>query len=167
MPVGGFGKVVDLLLDAFRHGQGIPYESYGEDFRGGQAGLNKPVFFQLLPGWIRTAMPDVHTRLSAGGAVADVACGAGWSSIALARAYPQARIDGYDSDPATIESARRNAREMDVADRVTFAVQDGGAPPWTVTMTWSASSTRCTTWPGPSRCWRPAGGSGRTAARSW
>jgi len=126
MPVGGFGKVLPRLLEAFRDGSGLSYDQYGEDFRGGQAGLNKPVFLRLLPGWLRTAMPDIHARLSAGGRIADIACGAGWSSIALASNYPAARVDGFDLNAATIAEAARNAKDSGVADRVTFEMKDGG-----------------------------------------
>jgi hypothetical protein len=31
--------------------------------------------------------------------VADVACGTGWSSIAMARTYPKITVDGFDVDP--------------------------------------------------------------------
>jgi 2-polyprenyl-3-methyl-5-hydroxy-6-metoxy-1,4-benzoquinol methylase len=56
--------------------------------------------------------------------VADIGCGAGWSSIAIARAYPNVRVDGFDVDGPSIELARRNAAAAGVADRVSFSVQD-------------------------------------------
>jgi 2-polyprenyl-3-methyl-5-hydroxy-6-metoxy-1,4-benzoquinol methylase len=75
------------------------------------------------------AAPDVHARLlTPGAAVADLACGAGWSSIALARAYPALRVDGSDLDEASIADARRNAADAGVADRVHFEVADAGRP---------------------------------------
>jgi 2-polyprenyl-3-methyl-5-hydroxy-6-metoxy-1,4-benzoquinol methylase len=128
MPVGGIGRVVPQLLEAFRAGTGLPYDQYGEDFRGGQAGLNKPIFMRLLPGWLRSAMPDVHARLLSGGRIADIACGAGWSSIALARSYPRAQVDGFDLNAVTIDEARQNSRDSDVGGRVSFEVKDGGDP---------------------------------------
>jgi SAM-dependent methyltransferase len=50
----------------------------------------------------------------------------GWSSIGIARAYPNARVDGYDIDEPSIEQARRNATEAGVADRIHFEVADAG-----------------------------------------
>ncbi len=69
-------------------------------------------------------MPEVDAALRAGGRVADVGCGRGWSSIGIARAYPQARVDGFDVDEPSVEQARRNAEEAGVGDRVRFAAVD-------------------------------------------
>jgi 2-polyprenyl-3-methyl-5-hydroxy-6-metoxy-1,4-benzoquinol methylase len=60
--------------------------------------------------------------------VADIACGVGWASIALARAYPNAIVDGFDLDDSSIELARRYAVESGVADRVQFHVRDAADP---------------------------------------
>lgn len=54
----------------------------------------------------------------------DVACGVGWSSIALARAFPSLLVDAIDSDEASIADARRNAADAGLTDRVRFEVQD-------------------------------------------
>ncbi len=54
----------------------------------------------------------------------DIGCGAGWSSICTAHAYPRASVDGVDLNPASIESARRLAVAEGVSDRVTFEVRD-------------------------------------------
>jgi 2-polyprenyl-3-methyl-5-hydroxy-6-metoxy-1,4-benzoquinol methylase len=118
------------LLDAFRTGGGVPYRDYGVNMREGQAGMNRAAFlYQLGSEWL-PAIPDVHARLRADppARVADVGCGAGWSSIGIARAYPKARVDGFDLDDPSVELARANAREMDVTDTVTFQVRDVGDP---------------------------------------
>ena len=60
--------------------------------------------------------------------MADVACGAGWSSIAIARTYPKATVDGYDLDAASVELARSNLAGSGVEDRVTFHLRDAGDP---------------------------------------
>jgi 2-polyprenyl-3-methyl-5-hydroxy-6-metoxy-1,4-benzoquinol methylase len=73
---------------------------------------------------------DVDARLRAEppARVADVGCGAGWSSIAIARAYPGVRVDGFDFDPAAIATAQRNAAEAGVSDRVRFEVHHADDP---------------------------------------
>lgn len=59
-----------------------------------------------------------------GARVADVGCGAGWSSIALARAYPEATVDGFDVDQPSVELAAANAALAEVDDRVGFRALD-------------------------------------------
>ncbi len=53
-------------------------------------------------------------RLAAGGRVADIGCGLGWSTIAVARAFPGAEVWGIDSDPGSIDDARAAAEEQRV-----------------------------------------------------
>lgn len=128
----GIAGVLPQLLTAYRTGTGVPYSAYGTDFRDGQAGFNRPTFMNLLSSeWLAGGLPEVHERLQRGEhlRIADVACGAGWSSIAFAQAYPSAQIDGYDIDDASIVDARRNAAEAGVADRVRFEVRDAADLP--------------------------------------
>ncbi len=129
--VAGVCRTLPALLEAFRTGGGVPYAAYGEDLRGGIARLNRPMFLQQLGAeWI-PAMPDIAARLQATdppARVADLGCGSGWSSIALARAYPAASVHGIDLDEASIEEARRNATAAAVTDRVRFDCQDAGDP---------------------------------------
>jgi ubiquinone/menaquinone biosynthesis C-methylase UbiE len=70
----------------------------------------------------------VHERLRAGARVADLGCGQDWSSIAIARAYPNVTVDGLDNDRASIEAARANAATEGLEDRVRFVVQDASDP---------------------------------------
>lgn len=117
---------MDDLVKAYRNGGGVPYTAYGADMREAQEGLNRPMFINLLGTEWLPSQPDVHARLQADppARVADIACGAGWSSIAIARAYPRVQVDGYDNDEASIVLARQNARDAGVADRVNFQVRD-------------------------------------------
>ena len=52
--------------------------------------------------------------------------GQGWSSIALARAYPKARIDGFDLDEASVAAARENVHAAGLDDRVAMHARDAG-----------------------------------------
>jgi SAM-dependent methyltransferase len=126
----GLVRPLPELADAFRNGEGLPYAEYGADAREGQAEANRPMFVNLLGSEWLPSVPDVHERLQADPPawVADVGCGTGWSSISIARAYPKARVDGYDLDGPSIELARRNAGEAGVADRVTFHLRDASDP---------------------------------------
>ena len=75
-------------------------------------------------------MPDVHARLMADppARVADLGCGAGWSSIGIAQSYPRVFVDGFDLDEASVDLARGNATAAGVADRVNFQVRDAASP---------------------------------------
>ena len=122
--VMGIAQAMPAVLEAFRTGGGVPYDEYGEDIRRGIAEINRPGFVnQLGAEWI-PALPDLHDRLGSGGRVADLGCGEGASTLALARAYPRAEVLGLDLDPASIDAARQAAGDLDV----TFECRDAADP---------------------------------------
>jgi len=65
--------------------------------------------------WLRS-VPDLHQRLQSGDAVriADIGCGVGWSTIALAKAYPHAAVTGIDTDAGSISEAIAHAAKEQV-----------------------------------------------------
>lgn len=116
------GRVVDDLLDAYRTGGGVSWERMGDDARSSQAALNRPFFLGALVDDVLPSIPSLHTMLRRGGRLADVGCGAGWSSISIARAYPDVSVVGIDIDAPSIESARRSAASAGVD--ATFELAD-------------------------------------------
>ena len=126
----GIVRPIPAVLEAFRSGGGVPYADYDADFCEGQSEMNRAQFVNLLGSEWLPAVPDVHARLQADppARVADVACGTGWSSLAMAAAYPRVRVDGFDLDEYSIELARRNLAGTDLADRVGFEVRDAADP---------------------------------------
>jgi SAM-dependent methyltransferase len=123
-------RPLPALVEAFRGGGGIPYADYGEDLCEAQASFTRPLFEQLLGSeWLPSVL-DVDARLlsSPPARVADLACGAGLSSIAIARAYPRVFVDGVDLDPASIALARQNLAGSGVEDRVSFMLGDAASP---------------------------------------
>ena len=121
------GRRLPELVEAFRTGGGLPPLPWEPE---GRADFNRPRFVNLLGKRWLPALPDVHERLSSEppARVADIACGTGWSSIAMARAYPRIAVDGFDLDADAIEQATRNAADEGVADRVTFRAVDAAEP---------------------------------------
>ncbi len=117
---------LEALLEAFRTGAGVPYADYGPDLHEGQARFTRPMFENLIGSEWLPAIPDVDARLRADppARVADVACGEGRSSIAIARAYPGVHVDGIDSDEASIAAARRHLEGSEVENRVAFHLRD-------------------------------------------
>ena len=121
----GMVRPLPEVLTAFRDGGGVAYAEYDADFVEGQGDANRVQFVNALSDWF-AAVPDVDARLRAEPAarVADVACGTGWSSLAIARAYPKVRVDGFDLDEESIRIAQVNLAESGLDDRVRFEVRD-------------------------------------------
>lgn len=122
--VGAIGPQLPHLLEAYRSGGGVSWEQLGDDAREAQGDVNRPWFErELAPALAR--VPAVHDVLSRPGArVVDVGCGFGWSTLALARAYPDAVLHGVDVDRPSVAAARAAAAEAGLADRVSFHLAD-------------------------------------------
>ncbi|MGH8871908.1 MAG: class I SAM-dependent methyltransferase [Acidimicrobiia bacterium] len=102
----------------------MSWDVFGQDMRENQADMNRP-FFQNDLADVFTGLGPVNDHLSRPGArVADVGCGAGWSTLALARAYPQATFRGFDIDVPSIDMALQNTIDAGFGDRVTFSTDD-------------------------------------------
>ncbi|WP_203433038.1 class I SAM-dependent methyltransferase [Jiangella asiatica] len=117
------GRRLPQLVEAFRVGNAPPPLPWEPE---GRADPNRARFINLLGNEWLPAIADIDVRLRAErpARVADVACGTGWSSIAMAHAYPSVHVDGVDLDHDAITAARQNAERAGVADRVTFSVTD-------------------------------------------
>jgi SAM-dependent methyltransferase len=120
------GRPIDAVADAFRSGAGITFDGYGPDGRQSQARSTRPMFERLLGSEWLPSVPELDERLRGDppARVADVACGCGWSTISLARAYPKVSVEGLDLDEASIDEARRNLAGSGVEDRVRFHLRD-------------------------------------------
>src|SRR6185437_1461765 len=119
--VAAAGRVLPLLADAYRTGAGVPFAAYGPDGVSAQAALNRPSFVNSLVAEWLPQLPDVLTRLQDAAnpaRVADLACGAGWASIELAKAFPHITVDGLDNDEASVAIGRQHVADHGVADRV-------------------------------------------------
>ena len=121
------GAQLDNLATAYRTGRGVSWAELGDGARNAQAALNRPWFERQLGSALAGVAP-VHAVLRTDGArIADVGCGAGWSTIALAKAYPSATVSGFDVDGPSIDAARANAAAAALADRVNFTLAEGEA----------------------------------------
>jgi SAM-dependent methyltransferase len=124
--LAGIGGVLFQVADAYRTGGGVPYHAYGEAFRQGQGHINRPAFTHELPAEWLAAMPDVVARLESARhpRIADLGCGQGFSTLALAHAFLDAHVDGLDADPASIADAQRHAHDAGLDGRVRFIQAD-------------------------------------------
>jgi 2-polyprenyl-3-methyl-5-hydroxy-6-metoxy-1,4-benzoquinol methylase len=114
------------IVEVHRDGTGVSWDAFGDDMRESQGDMNKPFFLHLLAQEWFGRVERIDRRLRAGGRVADIGCGHGWSAIALALGYPGLTVDGFDLDQPSIAAAERHASEHDVADRVRFHAVDAG-----------------------------------------
>jgi len=124
--ITGSVSPLDQVLRAYRDGGGVPFSGYGTNMREGQASMNRPMQLkQLGEEWIPT-MADIHARLLASppALIADIGCGAGWSSIGMARSYPRVIVHGYELDAASVELARSNVAEAGLQERVQIFLRD-------------------------------------------
>jgi 2-polyprenyl-3-methyl-5-hydroxy-6-metoxy-1,4-benzoquinol methylase len=121
---------IHAVLAAFGTGDGVPYADYGADLHEGQARFTQPLFDNLLATDWLPAVPAIHDRLAGDppARVADVACGLGRSSIAIARAYPKVTVDGIDLDQASIARAQQLLPASGVDERVAFHCRDAADP---------------------------------------
>jgi SAM-dependent methyltransferase len=122
---GAIGPQLPALLDAYRSGGGVSWAELGDDAREAQAALNRPWFEARLAPSLDGCDEVRHVLSAPGARIADVGCGVGWSTIALAHAYPQATIVGFDIDAPSVDAARAAAALEGVADRVTFRLAEG------------------------------------------
>jgi 2-polyprenyl-3-methyl-5-hydroxy-6-metoxy-1,4-benzoquinol methylase len=112
--LAGAATQMPALVDAYRDGGGVGWATFGADLRESQSEMNRPWFEHALPDAL-AGVADLDAVLRRPGArVADVGCGGGWSTIALARAYPRATVEGVDIDGPSVELATRNAKEAGV-----------------------------------------------------
>ena len=121
---------LEAVLDAFRTGGGVPYATYGPDAHESQARGTRPLYENLLTSKWLPAAEAIHARLQADppARVADVACGHGHSTLAIARGYPKVRVDGIDLDEPSIDAARALLSASGLGERVAFHHRDAADP---------------------------------------
>jgi 2-polyprenyl-3-methyl-5-hydroxy-6-metoxy-1,4-benzoquinol methylase len=123
------GSVLDSpkIADAAQTGAGFGWHEHVHDVHEGcerffRPGYNANLTTQWLP-----ALENVVSKLESGARVADVGCGHGASTILMAQAYPRSAFVGSDYHDGSIETARRQAAEAGVAERVTFETAPAAA----------------------------------------
>jgi len=117
-------RAIDIMVEEFRQGTGAAFGLF--ELHDVQAAFTRPAFANhLTQAWL-PALPDVQAKLASGQPVriAEVGCGEGVASVIIAGTYPNAVLDGFDLDEASISAARVLADDAGVADRTSFEVRD-------------------------------------------
>lgn len=119
--VGGMWEMVPALLrqapkvsEAFAKGGGVPFEEFGADCVHALDLINRGQYETRFVDYWLQALPEAVAKLRAGGTALDFGCGSGRVCIALAKAFPQARICGVDVHGESIERARDAAKREGV-----------------------------------------------------
>jgi 2-polyprenyl-3-methyl-5-hydroxy-6-metoxy-1,4-benzoquinol methylase len=119
------GAVEDRVVDAFRHGKGVPYAAY-KRFHQVMSEESGQTVVAALREHILPIVPGLTRKLEQGIDVLDIACGSGLAMIELAASYPHSRFAGYDASDEAIAAARIEARRRGLRN-VRFEVRDVAA----------------------------------------
>lgn len=110
---------VPEIETAFREGGGVEYGDLPDEIPRAIERFFAPGYRHLLTSEWLAAVPGLVDRLEAGARVADVGCGRGRSTIAMARAFPNSEFVGVDLDEDSVAGARELAATEGV-DNATF-----------------------------------------------
>lgn len=99
------------FAQAFGAGEGFGWHQRTIEHWHGQDAFTRATLPDELITATVGALPDVAAALSAGGSVADVGCGYGAPTLAIARQYSAARVLGIDYHDASIAHCRAQAAQ--------------------------------------------------------
>jgi 2-polyprenyl-3-methyl-5-hydroxy-6-metoxy-1,4-benzoquinol methylase len=116
------GFVEDRVLEAFRHGRGVPYEAYHR-FHEVMAEESGQTVVAALEPHILPLVPGLVERLSQGIDVLDVGCGSGQAMMWLAQRFPASRLAGYDFSAEAVAAAQSEAQRRGLKN-VRFEAKD-------------------------------------------
>ncbi len=106
--------------NAFRTGNGVRWgDSAGCLFCATGAFFRPGYVNNIVQNWL-PALEGVEDKLKSGAKVADIGCGVGFSTLLMARAFPNSRFVGFDFHEPSVEEARRHAKAHGLSERVSF-----------------------------------------------
>jgi SAM-dependent methyltransferase len=112
----------EKVQPAFETGRGVPWGEHSTCYFCSVGRFFRPGYHNnLVSNWL-PALDGVVEKLERGAKVADVGCGHGWSTVIMAKAFPNSQFTGYDFHPNSIERAAAHAREHGVAANTGFQV---------------------------------------------
>jgi len=107
---------------AFRTGEGVGWGDQTPCLFCTTGRFFRPAYQNnLVSSWL-PALDGVVEKLESGASVADIGCGHGFSTIFMAKAFPNSTFVGYDFHPSSIEQARVHAKQHGVAANTKFEV---------------------------------------------
>ena len=126
--MGGFDLMAAMLDNqpkverAFRTGGGVAWGDQAGCMFCAVARFFRPGYHNNLVGAWLPALDGVVAKLERGAKVADIGCGHGWSTVLMAKAFPNSYFVGYDFHPASIDAAAAHALSHGVTRNARFEV---------------------------------------------
>jgi 2-polyprenyl-3-methyl-5-hydroxy-6-metoxy-1,4-benzoquinol methylase len=121
---------VPKLEEAFHTGKGVGWHEHHPClFKGTERFFRPGYVANLVSSWL-PALTGVVDKLNKGAKAADVGCGHGASTILMAKAFPKSQFVGFDYHAASIDSAKKAAKEAGVAN-CQFEIADSRKYPGT------------------------------------
>jgi len=111
-------RLADRVGECFRSGEGIPFVEYGQEMVESIHAFSKAAYELFLPSVLLPALPELMQRLSTGGTILELGCGAGAGLISLARTFPECTVTGVDPDPTSIALARQRIEDAGLGEHV-------------------------------------------------
>jgi 2-polyprenyl-3-methyl-5-hydroxy-6-metoxy-1,4-benzoquinol methylase len=117
---GGFQVISSMWMDetkvakSFKTGKGVDWGEHHKALFEGTERFFRPGYnANLVSTWI-PALDGVKEKLEEGALVADIGCGHGSSTVLMAKAFPKSKFIGFDYHKASIQTARKRAKEAGV-----------------------------------------------------
>ncbi len=105
---------------AFRKGGGVRWGDSAGCLFCSVGAFFRPIYVNaIVQDWI-PSLDGVEAKLKAGAKVADIGCGVGFSTLLMAKAYPNSSFVGFDFHEESITEARKHAAEHKASKNVRF-----------------------------------------------
>ncbi len=125
---GGFDLAMAMMENqalveaAFRTGKGVGWGEQSQCLFCAAGRFFRPGYHNsLVQAWL-PALDGVVTKLEAGATVADVGCGHGFSTVMMAKAFPNSTFVGYDFHTGSVAQARLHAAQHGVTANTRFEI---------------------------------------------
>jgi SAM-dependent methyltransferase len=111
-----------LVEPAFRTGKGVGWGEQSQCLFCAGGRFFRPGYHNnLVASWL-PALDGATAKLERGARVADVGCGHGFSTVMMAKAFPNSSFVGYDFHPGSVEQARSHAEQHGMTANTRFEV---------------------------------------------
>jgi len=125
---GAFDVAVSMMQNeaqveaAFRTGKGVGWGNQSQCLFCSVGRFFRPSYqSNLVDSWL-PALDGVKAKLERGAIVADVGCGHGFSTILMAKAFPNSSFIGYDFHSDSVAQAKLHAEQHGVSANTRFEV---------------------------------------------